>query len=90
MAISSMLGWVAAVSATESPSQLRPALIQRTWTSGSAAASVSAGWAVFGAVAIDLSSFTAWPFGLTWAHVNGEPEEWKRHALAEASARAAV
>src|SRR5271168_4549182 len=31
-AISSMLGWVAAVSATESPSQLRPALIQRTWT----------------------------------------------------------
>ena len=29
-AISSMLGWVAAVSATESPSQLSPALIQRT------------------------------------------------------------
>ena len=27
-----MLGWVAAVSATESPSQLSPALIQRTWT----------------------------------------------------------
>ena len=31
-----MLGWVAAVSATESPSQLSPALIQRTWTTGSA------------------------------------------------------
>src|SRR4051794_13511101 len=30
-AISSMLGWVAAVRATESPSQLRPALIHRTW-----------------------------------------------------------
>ena len=27
-----MLGWVAAVSATESPSQLSPALIQRMWT----------------------------------------------------------
>ena len=26
-----MLGWVAAVSATESPSQLSPALIHRTW-----------------------------------------------------------
>jgi hypothetical protein len=26
-----MLGWVAAVSATESPSQLRPALIHKTW-----------------------------------------------------------
>ena len=34
-AISSMLGWVAAVSATESPSQLSPALIQRTWTTAS-------------------------------------------------------
>src|SRR5512132_4160637 len=34
-AISSMLGWVAAVSATESPSQLRPALIQRMWTTAS-------------------------------------------------------
>src|SRR5689334_4443237 len=30
-AISSTLGWVAAVNATESPSQLRPALIHRTW-----------------------------------------------------------
>ena len=29
-----MLGWVAAVSATESPSQLSPALIQRMWTTG--------------------------------------------------------
>ncbi|EUA14023.1 NADH ubiquinone oxidoreductase, 20 kDa subunit domain protein [Mycobacterium xenopi 4042] len=29
-AISSTLGWVAAVNATESPSQLKPALIQRT------------------------------------------------------------
>ncbi len=36
-AISSMLGWVAAVSATESPSQLSPALIHRTWMSGSSA-----------------------------------------------------
>src|SRR3954453_7027040 len=26
-----MLGWVAPVNATESPSQLRPALIHRTW-----------------------------------------------------------
>src|SRR5580658_9938162 len=34
-AISSMLGCVAAVSATESPSQLNPALIQRTWTTAS-------------------------------------------------------
>ena len=34
-AISSMLGWVAAVRATESPSQLNPALIHRTWTTGS-------------------------------------------------------
>src|SRR6185369_12568397 len=32
-AISSMLGWVAAVNATESPSQLRPPLIHRTWMS---------------------------------------------------------
>src|SRR5271156_2637459 len=31
-AISSMLGCVAAVSATESPSQLSPALIHKTWT----------------------------------------------------------
>lgn len=30
-AISSTLGWVAAVNATESPSQLRPAFIHRTW-----------------------------------------------------------
>jgi hypothetical protein len=32
-----MLGWVAAVSATESPSQLRPALIHNTWMSVSSA-----------------------------------------------------
>ena len=32
-----MLGWVAAVSATESPSQLRPALIHKTWMSVSSA-----------------------------------------------------
>ena len=32
-----MLGWVAAVSATESPSQLRPALIHSTWMSVSSA-----------------------------------------------------
>ncbi len=31
--ISSMLGWVAAVVDTESPSQLSPAVIQRMWTS---------------------------------------------------------
>ena len=36
-AISSMLGCVAAVSATESPSQLRPALIHRTWIKVSSA-----------------------------------------------------
>src|SRR5271163_1990223 len=36
-AISSILGWVAAVSATESPSQLRPALIHRTWIKVSSA-----------------------------------------------------
>src|SRR3954463_11328602 len=38
-AISSMLDWVAAVRATESPSQLRPALIHRTWIRTSSAAS---------------------------------------------------
>ncbi len=31
--MSSMLGWVAAVTDTESPSQLSPAVIHRTWTS---------------------------------------------------------
>ena len=37
-----MLGWVAAVSATESPSQLSPALIHRTWmTVSSCGASVT-------------------------------------------------
>src|SRR5258705_13653593 len=36
-AISSMLGWVAAVNATESPSQLNPALIHRTWINASSA-----------------------------------------------------
>src|SRR3954452_7008786 len=40
-AISSMLGWVAAVRATESPSQLRPALIQSTWIKVSSAASAA-------------------------------------------------
>src|SRR5258708_29816778 len=34
-AISSMLGWVAAVRATESPSQLNPALIHKICTVGS-------------------------------------------------------
>src|ERR1039457_250862 len=34
--ISSILGWVAAVSATESPSQPSPPFIQRMWTTGSA------------------------------------------------------
>ena len=41
-----MLGWVAAVRATESPSQLSPALIQRTWTtasSGGASVAVTGG-----------------------------------------------
>ncbi len=33
MTMSSMLGCVAAVTETESPSQLSPAVIQRTWTS---------------------------------------------------------
>jgi hypothetical protein len=32
-----MLGWVAAVSATESPSQPSPPFIHRMWTTGSAA-----------------------------------------------------
>ena len=41
-AISSMLGWVAAVNATESPSQLSPALIQSTWIRGWASAVVDA------------------------------------------------
>ena len=36
--ISSMLGWVAAVSATESPSQPRPPFIQRMCTTGSSVA----------------------------------------------------
>ena len=40
--ISSMLGWVAAVSATESPSQPRPPFIQRICTTGSSAAWVIA------------------------------------------------
>src|SRR5690349_20672499 len=35
-----MLGWVAAVSATESPSQLRPALIHKMWTTVSGASVV--------------------------------------------------
>ncbi len=39
-AISSMLGWVAAVRATESPSQLNPALIQRMWTVGASVPAV--------------------------------------------------
>src|SRR3984957_7616252 len=38
--ISSMLGWVAAVSATESPPQLRPPFIQRMCTTGSVSACV--------------------------------------------------
>ena len=38
-----MLGWVAAVRATESPSQLRPALIQSTWIRVSSAASLPLG-----------------------------------------------
>src|SRR5688500_8705506 len=38
-AISSMLGWVAPVRATESPSQLSPALIHSTWIRTSSAAS---------------------------------------------------
>ena len=33
-----MLGWVAAVIETESPSQLRPAVIQKIWTSLTAGA----------------------------------------------------
>src|SRR5262249_27768850 len=44
-AISSILGCVAAVSATESPSQLNPALIHRMWTTGSSACSPD--WALF-------------------------------------------
>ena len=40
IAISSMLGWVAAVRATESPSQLNPALIQRMWTVGASVPAV--------------------------------------------------
>ena len=37
-----MLGWVAAVSATESPSQLSPALIHNTWMSVSSALTAAA------------------------------------------------
>ena len=39
-----MLGWVAPVNATESPSQLRPALIHRTWIRVSSAFIGSFGW----------------------------------------------
>src|SRR5881398_1461670 len=50
--ISSMLGWVAAVSATESPSQPRPPFIHRMWTTGSAGPAVGAS-EVVSAVVID-------------------------------------
>ena len=45
------LGCVAAVSATESPSQLRPALIQRTWTTSSSGGA---------SVAVTLTPFRPW------------------------------
>ena len=48
-----MLGWVAAVSATESPSQLSPALIQRTWTTVSS--TVSSGGASVVVVTVGAS-----------------------------------
>src|SRR5450755_3126967 len=47
--ISSMLGWVAAVSATESPSHDRPALIHRMCSTGSAAVFSEGSAAVFAA-----------------------------------------
>src|SRR3954452_7741494 len=47
-AISSMLGWVAAVRATESPSQLRPALIHSTWIRTSSAARASSRVGAYG------------------------------------------
>src|SRR4030088_957553 len=47
--ISSMLGWVAAVRATESPSQESPALIHRIWIGFSSSVD-SACWASEGAV----------------------------------------
>src|SRR5947209_13813177 len=50
-AISSMLGWVAAVRATESPSQLRPALIHRTWMRTSSAASSASRVGAYGIAA---------------------------------------
>ena len=46
--ISSMLGWVAAVSATESPSQLSPPFIQRMCTTGSAGSAWPASLACVG------------------------------------------
>src|SRR3954471_18895860 len=46
-----MLGWVAAVRATESPSQLRPALIHRTWIRTSSAASSASRVGAYGIAA---------------------------------------
>src|SRR3954464_231398 len=50
-AISSTLGWVAAVRATESPSQLRPALIHSTWIKASSAASSASRVGAYGIAA---------------------------------------
>src|ERR1700724_2020568 len=52
-AISSMLGWVAAVRATESPSQLSPALIHNTWMTVSGGASSVADTVDLPAIAYD-------------------------------------
>src|SRR3984957_950629 len=83
-AISSILGWVAAVSATESPSQLRPALIHRTCinvSSALTAASVGmlqlsgAGWSPC-AAGVDLRPTCAALFlglRLPGTVVNGSP-----------------
>src|SRR4051794_16431364 len=50
-AISSMLGWVAPVRATESPSQLSPALIHSTWIRASSAASSASRVGAYGITA---------------------------------------
>src|SRR4029078_8874485 len=59
IAISSMLGWVAAVKATESPSQLNPALIQRMWTVG-ASASVVVDMGVASSAARGYAKSSSW------------------------------
>ena len=58
-----MLGWVAAVRATESPSQLRPALIHRTWTTSSSG----------GASVTDTADLQEWTAGGVRGPLDGHP-----------------